>query len=560
MSSRLSIRAARRCACRPSKQLLTPVPCCPRQDARANAGSRAGLVENWRMMKKLTEWVEWIGEGKLGPLDAAIALAALYCAFQVLTSSLVSHLAGTSVSIDDAEQLIYLPYLWAGYGGSQPPLYTWIVWTATHLLGTSVMTLKIIKYALIFLALFSVNRAVRRLGFSSTTAAAASFGLMTIAQILWESQHTLTHSVAALAFSALALLTLVRLFKSPRPLNYALFGLVAALAILAKFNDIIFLFAMLAAGLSVREFRPAILSRWLLLSGVIVVLGLTPTVLWSYQHPEAILARVYKFGIDQPHQDFFFVRANGLRELAEAIFNFSVLTAVICGASFAAERLNPTARLSGSNPGEKFVGRTLAFGLAALMLLVLVSGTTTIRDRWLMPLLFLLPAYAAIRAQLLGPRGKEVRYHIISVGLTLAVLAIPVTWYAQAMGGKGKSRTVRLDYQALLSDLQADGPVGTILASSSWIGNFRLVDDNLVLLNREVPKFDALLRQPAVLVWLDTDEPETEILDRLRQIGYSEAGQVKTVAVPERFGGAEGRRVSFVRLKKQQPANPAAPD
>ena len=113
------------------------------------------------MKEKLTEWFEWLGEGKLGRTDAVLVAAALYLALQVLALSLVSHWAGTGAGIDDAEQLIYAPYLWAGYGGSQPPLYTWMTWTATHLFGISIPTLKIVKNLTFFLAFLSVNLAVR---------------------------------------------------------------------------------------------------------------------------------------------------------------------------------------------------------------------------------------------------------------------------------------------------------------------------------------------------------------------------------------------------------------
>lgn len=505
------------------------------------------------MIAAIQRWIAWVGEGRIGPFNAALALAALYCIVQTVALTLISHWTGTSASIDDAEQLIYMPHLWGGYGGSQPPLYTWIAWTFSQVFGQTILTLKIVKYLILFLAVFSVHAALRLLGLSLLTATVGAFGMMTIPQIFWESQHTLTHSIAALGFSALALLALMHVIRTRTTLSYVLFGLAAALSMLSKFNDAIFIATILAAALSVREFRPAVLDRRMLLSVLVLIAALMPTVLWSIGHPDAVLARTRKLGLAAP-AGFWGLRVDGFVQLVVSTFNFCVVTLVIGAAAFAAERLNPFGAGTSGAPSEKFVRRILLIGFGLVAVLVLVSGSTAIPERWLTPMLFLAPAYLAIRAAAPGPAGRKVQIHILGTAIVIAVLVAPATWYKQAIGGEGKSRSARMDHQAFYDDLQKDGPVNTIIGYSSWVGNFRLIKPDLVLMNEEVPELAERIKAPAVLVWLDQACPGDEVWRPLYAAGYRFGDRTEQLEVPEIFGGT--RHASFIRLVKE--GDPAA--
>ena len=114
-----------------------------------------------------------LGEERFGPFDGAIAFIALYCLLQAIALPLVSYWAGTGVNIDEAEQLIYLPHFWMGYGSSQPPLYSWLSAIGAQLFGTTILSLKIVKYLVILLGAVCVAMSVRRLGYSRAAAAAA---------------------------------------------------------------------------------------------------------------------------------------------------------------------------------------------------------------------------------------------------------------------------------------------------------------------------------------------------------------------------------------------------
>ncbi|TIU04488.1 MAG: glycosyl transferase family 39, partial [Mesorhizobium sp.] len=143
----------------------------------------------------------------------------------------------------------------------------------------------------------------------------------------------------------------------------------------------------------------------------------------------------------------------------------------------------------------------------------------------------------------LGEFGREVQRFVIALAVVTALLVTPFTWYAQLMGGEGKSRTARLDFKELYHDLRATGPVRTILGNSSWVGNFRLAEGDLVLLNPEVPELKELLQDPAVLMWLDENRPDPALVEILRQADYELSSQTGTLIGKELFGSVSGRRI-----------------
>ncbi|RVC77290.1 glycosyl transferase family 39, partial [Mesorhizobium sp. M2A.F.Ca.ET.046.02.1.1] len=127
-------------------------------------------------MRQLEKWTDWLCDGQVGPFSAAIASVLVYCLTQIVAMTLLSHVAGTGVGVDDSEQLMEMRFLAAGYGSSQPPLYTWLAMLAASVVGTSVLALKIVKYGLLAAGLTAYFTAIRRLGYSNRAAAAGMFG------------------------------------------------------------------------------------------------------------------------------------------------------------------------------------------------------------------------------------------------------------------------------------------------------------------------------------------------------------------------------------------------
>jgi len=95
-----------------------------------------------------------------GPGDISavkfLFLLALYFCLQVVLRVVSS----PALELDEAEQIVLSQWLLPGYG-SQPPLYTWLQFILTKIVGTNVLAVSLLKNILLFLAfVFNPNYAL----------------------------------------------------------------------------------------------------------------------------------------------------------------------------------------------------------------------------------------------------------------------------------------------------------------------------------------------------------------------------------------------------------------
>ncbi|RWL86740.1 MAG: glycosyl transferase family 39 [Mesorhizobium sp.] len=500
-------------------------------------------------LRQLEKWTDWLCDGRVGPFSAAVASVLVYCLTQIVVMPLLSHVAGTGVGVDDSEQLMEMRFLAAGYGSSQPPLYTWLAILAASVVGTSVLALKIVKYGLLAAGLTAYFTAIRRLGYSNRAAAAGMFGLLLFPQIFWEMQHALTHSVAIFCFTSVLLLALVEVEKRRSAVAYAFLGLATAAAMLSKYNIVIFLAALFLASLSVRETREAIFDRRFLISVTVAILACLPTLYWSIAHPDDFLAHSGGFGAGKGESPLE-TAALALRGLGNAILNFAGMPiAIVAVAFFLVARKTVTTPQPARWP-EKLLWRTIALALLVTLVVVLVGGITQFRDRWVLPIFVLLPAVLAMRFDAIGHRGGKAQGTIVFVGAVLAILVLPVSWYMHLHGGDSRGGVVRMDYRSLYEQINADGPVKTVVSSWFWVGNLRLVDADLIALDDETPDFARSIREPAVLVLTDDRESPSDVFEELARAGYAMDTVHRTVEVPQALGFPP-RKVTITKLHKK---------
>lgn len=500
-------------------------------------------------LRQLEKWTDWLCDERVGPFSAAVASVLLYCLTQIVVMALLSHAAGTGVGVDDSEQLMEMRFLAAGYGSSQPPLYTWLAMLAASLVGTSVLALKIVKYGLLAAGLAAYFTAIRRLGYSNRAAAAGMFGLLLFPQIFWEMQHALTHSVAIFCFTSVLLLALVEVEKRRSAIAYALFGLATAAAMLSKYNIVIFLAALFLAALSVRETRQAILDRRFLISVAVAVLACLPTLYWSLTHLEDLLSHQGGLGVAEgggvAHTAFL-----GIRRLVNAIANFAVLPVAIFAVAYVLAIRKRTEPPQPVRWPEKLLWRAIVLGLLVMVTVVLAAGITQFRDRWMLPVFILLPAALAMRFDAMGQKGRKTQATIVFVGAVVTILVLPLSWYMHLHGGDSRGGIVRMDYRSLYDQINADGPVKTVVSSWFWVGNLRLVDADLIALDDEAPDFARSIREPAVLVLTDDRESSSDVFEELARAGYAMDTVHRTIEVPQALGFPP-RKVTITKLHKK---------
>ncbi|MFV0385571.1 glycosyltransferase family 39 protein, partial [Paracoccus sp. (in: a-proteobacteria)] len=149
----------------------------------------------------------------------------------------------TGTSFDGAEQLLYTQYWDWGYGRSQPPLYTWLLKLLHIPLGVTQLAENLLKFGLIVIALAGMLRLAQGLGYPRQAAVAAMFSLLLVQDVFWEVQRNYSHTALLLALLPWTLICWLRLRRAAWP-HFALFGLLAGLLILSKYNAAIFLLAL----------------------------------------------------------------------------------------------------------------------------------------------------------------------------------------------------------------------------------------------------------------------------------------------------------------------------
>jgi 4-amino-4-deoxy-L-arabinose transferase-like glycosyltransferase len=425
--------------------------------------------------------------------------------------------AGGGLGLDEAEQLVMGQSLPAGYG-PQPPLYTWLYIALTGLLGEGVAALAVLKYGLLALTLLLTYRLCRQLFAQPWPAAVAALSILFLPQLVWEAQRALTHSVIALASVALACTLFLDVVRRGRLHDYLGFGVALAACALSKHNALFLPAGLVLAGLLLSGARAAILDRCfayaLAVAGVLVL----PNLLWMAGHAESVLARSDKFALVAETGPL-----DSLTAVLRALVSFAALPAVLLAlVALLPERLSPErllparylpARLRGGGSGETPDGwrvevdpalrrlLTLALGLAALAVLVLVLGASadSLKDRWLAPVLFpAVPVALAWLAPLLTPgrlRLAGLAALLLAAGCLLGLWArflVPLDWRAPFHS--------EAPYDRLAESFPA---TGTLLTTDHWLGgNLRLQRPGLIV---ATPEYRGALPEalpvPLLLAW-----------------------------------------------------------
>jgi len=330
---------------------------------------------------------------------------------------------GRGLGIDEAELMLTARTLEWGYG-AQPPLYSWIQHGLFALFGETIFALALLKNSFLCLTYLALFRLLRS-HYDREVAGLATLSLLLLPQIGWESQRALSHSVLATAMASITLLLFYRLIATRSPWFYFLFGVAVALGILSKFNYIILPVAMLIAAISQHSTRGAILNPRILLSlGATTVIILMP-IRWIITNQTKVFESIHKFKI-QGDAAILKSAVTGFLSLAEASFLFLAVVIVIL--IFLYYRYaDKTIKSSSELPFFQLLIRTTIVALLLTQVVILWSGTTNVKDRWLQPILFLAaPVMTLWLLPKLSKLGRHRFVQAVGVAALLIFIAQPV--------------------------------------------------------------------------------------------------------------------------------------
>lgn len=293
------------------------------------------------------------------------------------------------LELDEGAELVRTQALQLGYG-TQPPLYTWLLWPFMTVFGPGVWPLALVKNLLLFGTYSYVYGSARQLGLPVATALLASASMLLLPQIGWESQRDLTHSVLVTHAAAGSLFLVLRLLNRPSLAGYLALGLLLAVGLLAKYNFALFALALLLAALSLPAGRSRLFDARFVLTLGLAVLLCAPHGLWLAEHWQlASQGSADKMGL---------VTSGGslgsLPALLFGLLQFAAPWLLIAGIFWVTRPWPARARPMAS---QALVERYLLIALALLALVGLALGMDEFKDRWLQPLFFMLPLALLLR-------------------------------------------------------------------------------------------------------------------------------------------------------------------
>ena len=293
-------------------------------------------------------------------------------------------------SADDAEQLFFAQSFELGYKAGQPPLYTWIVWSAEQVFGVSLGLVVAIKYGFIWLTHLLAFILGRQLTNSSRWGVLTSLSLFAIYYLAWDSilNYSQTVLIAALAFAGVAAVRAI--VRNGSASAAVTLGLIVGVGIMTKYNFALFSVALIGAALLNRRGRGTLIGRGGVFGLIAAALISLPHLVWLITGhvsgaalTQAVPAMSATDGSAFAWGPFLAARGVGLLDTLEATVSILLPFLVIWLIFFprSTRRIGPAA-------GEDIIAdlrlmeRIFGLFLLQVLLLVAVAGMTEVRNHW----------------------------------------------------------------------------------------------------------------------------------------------------------------------------------
>lgn len=438
--------------------------------------------------------------------DTVVLLLALY----FIASFIVRLLVPNGLRVDESQQALFSQWLVAGYD-TQPPLYNWFQAIVVSAFGLSVATIAAAKNLVLFLLFLSYYKLAKLVLDDRLFAAIATLSLFAIPQVFWQAQRDLTHTVAQMLMINLLLYSIIKTLKAPSLLSYVMIGVTLGLGMLTKYNFTLVVSGALIAVLLHPEGLKRLLDRRFLLSLAIAVFIFLPHGLWlldnlglaatrtlntmAQEAPTGALAKLIKGPTE------FFGQILVIMAPLVAVY------AIIFGKKFLLN-LRPTTVWA-----HFFDTIFLTIGLQVL-LLVFAIGITSMRDRWVLPFLFLMPIAFCLKMQARGIRAEDFAKRFLVVPLAVMIV-VPSLVFVRANVPTlfGRPEAYNAPYEEFVSRILAEeGKRPGLVLTDGWLasGNLHLQLPDVPTLctffgNLEVD-YQWTAEKPILAVWLASEE------------------------------------------------------
>ena len=437
-------------------------------------------------------------ETSLRDMRWIFVLLAAYFTLQFGVRLATSH----SLDLDEAEQAFRSQWLAAGYG-PQPPFYNWLQYTVFQFTGVSLAALSVVKNLLLFTSYLLYGLTARLILRDKALAAIATLGLLTIPQMAFEMQRDLTHTVAVFFSATVFFYGFVRSLKQPSLTSYLVAGIGIGFGLLAKYNFAILPAAALIAALSDARLRPRIFDRRLALTAAVALVLTLPHLFWLKDNLHFATARTLEKMTASDNASYPMQVAMGVGSLGLAIIGFAGLTMAVFAAVFGKSL---RAAFTAHSEWTRLLERMMLVFVIGILLLIVFGGAAGIKDRWLVPMLFILPLYLCLKIEAAGVVTDRAFRRFLPV-VAVIMVGVPAALYGSVAAARFTGHYERLNrpYATMLETLRQQAEPAAILAGDSLLaGNLRQDIPGVPVVSMDYPGFhpDLSSRRPLLLVWL----------------------------------------------------------
>ncbi len=418
-----------------------------------------------------------------------------FIAFYFLCHLILRIISNNTLTIDESEQMMLAQQFSFGYN-AQPPLYTWIQILFFKFFGESIFAIAVLKNSFLFLLYLFTYLGAKEVTQDKSVSALCSISMALLFQIAWVAQIDQIHSVAVTTSAAATLYLFIRITKGQKTIDYFLIGIACGCGFLFKYNFLLLTISMLLVSLLSSDLRKKILTPKIVISIAMALLIILPHGVWFFKNTAVATTET----INRMHFD---QTANSLINSAYGTFDLLIANIAFISPFWIIFLLFFRKDLQlGLYPQKKWLAH-IFFGIFLMLLLVIViSGTTNIKERWLQPYLFFFPLWAILHVKNSALRIKAGNFALTAAFFMLIVIiVIPIRLVTIDLSGKPHRENFPFD--KLSAKIRNNGfDKGLIVAENMFIGgNLRLFFDNAQVLTPNISNLDYRSKNAVLYVW-----------------------------------------------------------
>ena len=307
-----------------------------------------------------------------GPL----ALFGLYLVVMLVQSALLAP-SGRS---DDLETLLLAQSLEWGYHAKNPPAFYWLAHGVMAATGPSLPVIYALRLAGIFAMVAGLYALARRVQPDPLLAACAGFGVLAMLHFHWYLMFHLTNTALALALAPALVLAVLNVRQRGSVGAYALVGLAAGLGLLARYNFLLLVVALLVAALTLPEWRRLLMRRRMLAAVAVAAALVGPHAAWVIGNAGTLAGHAGAQLVGEaPYAARVAAGLAGFVEAAASVLaSFGVVALLCFPGAFRPLTVGDPARAA----ALALIGRTLVAGLA-LVAAATLAGLSYVRPHHL---------------------------------------------------------------------------------------------------------------------------------------------------------------------------------